>query len=128
MRVQTYKVLSSVDPAILQEYRDRLISSLAAPPKLPRSPASSATASTKEMAPTESDQKILRIMEVLEVLATNGTRYASGVGQLLSLAETSYTSPPGSPTHSGSKGWGQCIHEVVVEKTLSYLDTGKWLI
>jgi hypothetical protein len=124
---QTYKVLNSVDPTILEMYRDRLTSSLSAPPRRPPSHASSRSdsASTKETAPTESNHKILRVMELLEVLATNGARYAAGVGRLLSLAETSYVSPPGTPSVSGSAGQGHRVYEVVIEKTLSYLDSGE---
>jgi len=124
---QTYKVLNSVDPTILEMYRDRLTSSLSAPPKRPPSHASSrsGSASTKETAPTESNHNILRIMELLEVLATNGARYAAGVGQLLLLAETSHASPPGTPSVSGSAGQGHRVYEAVIEKTLSYLDSGE---
>jgi hypothetical protein len=125
--LQTYKVLNSVDPAILEMYRDRLASSLSAPPKRPRSQASSisTSASTRETAPAESDHKILQILELFEVLATSGTRYATDVGQLLSLLETSSASQPGSPNLSGPVGRDERVQEAVVEKTLSYLDTGE---
>lgn len=123
--MQTYKVLNSVDPAILEMYRDRLASSLSVPPKRPSSQASStsASASTREAAPAESDHKILQIMELLEVLAADGASYATDVGQFISLVET--PSPSGSPSLSGSAGRERRVQEAVVEKTLSYLDNGE---
>jgi hypothetical protein len=79
---------------------------------------------------------LLRTMEITDALATSGARYAEDLLHILgTLSSLGFSSdrvaldPPSSPRNSKpdtptSRTGRPNVHEIVVEKTLSYLNEG----
>lgn len=131
---QTFKVLNKVDSNILKMYRDQLLAAISSPPPItrsrPRSRSSSvsaaASASPLENPHDDLQRKLLLVMEIFDVVSCRGDMYAEDLKRLLAITGSA---PPGSPVASPRSslavGKSATVLEAVVEKTLSFLDTGK---